>query len=691
MLGAVAVETALAAPEWPELPWVVALTFAIACVAGRWLARVVPAAVLAFGYVAPAFFTAVIGRFRLAYVVVWVAGLLGLILATRPLRGWALTPRWKWPIVLWALTVAAVWPIVALRELDFSLAVLDVRHIANTAVGVLPKEAVLAVVGTALTQGVGLLFFDWLHDGFRREPIDRLERRVILPLAASAVAACLLGTYQGFVDLEFLSGGNWPSIGRAAGSMVDANSFGMIAALWVSAFVALGFQQRGRARAWLAGAAGLLALAGLWASGSRSALIAVLLAAALIVYGVWRALPSRASRLRLLAALVAAAAILAAVVAVAPGQASGPIRRLFSALPEPSVENLGSFAYALWHRNYYGAAAMLMIREHPVVGVGVGSFNMLSSDYTWLAGNRGPFDNAQNWFRHQFAELGLVGSVGWILWVILFAATLIRTRGEGDRRVPSLAIKGALVGFGAISMLGVPAQSTAVTLTFWVFAFWYLMLAVPPAPPKGTEGAPAPLKGTEGAPARDSRPSFVPAPGRLAWAAAVFLVAAYLGGTWLVATRQLSVPERAVRFGWNYAYGFYDLEQPAGAEPFRWTMGRALAVIPVERGWLKLTVWSSHPDVRERPVSVRVWRDRESVLQVTLSDATPVTRYVPVPEGRPRMILRFDVDRTWRPSDGGAADTRELGVAVADWVFVERPPEIGSVPRHTPQFSLSQF
>ena len=93
MLGAAAVEATLAAPEWPALPWAAGLTFAAACLAGRWLPRVVPAAVLAFGYVAPAFFTAAIGRFRLAYVVVWVAGLLGMILSEKPLRGWALTPR----------------------------------------------------------------------------------------------------------------------------------------------------------------------------------------------------------------------------------------------------------------------------------------------------------------------------------------------------------------------------------------------------------------------------------------------------------------------------------------------------------------------------------------------------------------------------------------------------------------------
>jgi O-antigen ligase len=653
MLLAVAVEIRLAEPEWPALRWAAVLAFAAAGLAGRWLPRAVTAVVLAFGYLAPAIFTAAIGRFRLAYVVVWMAGLIGLCLAERPLRGWALPPRWKWPLATWALAVAAVWPVVALREVDFTLAVLDVRRIANTSVGVLPREAILAVVGAALTQGVGLLLFDWLHDRFRQAPGELLRRRVIWPLAAGALAACLLGTYQGFVNLRFLSGGNWPELGRAAGSMVDANAFGMIAALWACGFIALGIQARLRAGRGLAAAGSLLALTGLWASGSRSALIAVIGGAALIGAGAWRALPSRRSRTRLLAAIAAVVLLLAFAVALTPGRTSGPLRRFFTAIPAPGLDNVKGFAYALWHRNYYGAAAVLMIREHPAVGIGIGTFNMFSSDYTALAGNRAPPDNAQNWFRHQIAELGLVGSVGWILWVGLFVATLARTRGEGELRLPSLVIKGAIVGFGAISMLGVPAQSAAVTMTFWVFAFWYLRLVSP----ERHENGPVLPKRSEGA----------------AWAAAVLLVAAHVGGTWAVAGRALSVPERAVRFGWNYTYGFYELERPAGATPFRWTTRRAVSVIRVEGKWLKLSVWGSHPDLAERPVAVRIWRDREPVLQLSLRDAAPVTRYVPVPEGQTRVILRVDVDRTWRPSDQGAADARELGIAVADWSFVERP------------------
>ena len=33
-------------------------------------------------------------------------------------------------------------------------------------------------------------------------------------------------------------------------------------------------------------------------------------------------------------------------------------------------------------------------------------------------------------------------------------------------------LRGVLVGFGVSSLFGMPSQSAAITITFWVFAFW---------------------------------------------------------------------------------------------------------------------------------------------------------------------------------------------------------------------------
>ena len=50
-----------------------------------------------------------------------------------------------------------------------------------------------------------------------------------------------------------------------------------------------------------------------------------------------------------------------------------------------------------------------MVKDHPIEGVGVGMFHTLVHDFGTLRGYDIPADNAQSWFRHMIAELGLLG------------------------------------------------------------------------------------------------------------------------------------------------------------------------------------------------------------------------------------------------------------------------------------------
>jgi len=654
LLVATALEVRLAARELGQLLVSCEIAFAVAFLAALWWPRAVAALALVFTYTAPVLLAVVIGRYRQTYTLVWIAAMLGAIAASRPLRGWAFPPRWRWPLVAWAIVIAATWPIVVWRETDFDLSLLSNYRVSNTSHGVAPPVAVVGILDSVVTQGLGLLWFDWLYDRLRSEPLWRFDRFVAVPLAASALLACLLGTYQGFIDITFWSGGLWPVLRRAAGGLVDANASGMIAACWGPAFVAVALQCKMRGRALVAVAGLAVAWSGLWASGSRTALLAGCLGLAFVL----AALVGRVGRLNWRWWTVAVGAPIALAILLfmlLPARTIGPIRRLLSDVASPGAEGLSGLMWGLWERNAYGSAATQVIREMPFFGVGVGAFTLLSVDYAWLAtGNQVPFDNAQNWFRHQFAELGLIGSVGWIAWVVLFFVVLLRTRGDTERRLPAAAIKGALVGFTAASMLGVAAMNTAVTLTFWTFAFWYIVLAVPRE--------------------EDERPSSrVLSRPLVAWTLIWVLVAACVAGTYTAGRRDLLPANRAKRIGWDYHYGLYNLE--TGLEgAYRWTQQKAVAVIPVRGRTLKLDAWTNDPEISQQPVEFKVWIDSTLVVDTRLRDGSHVTTFVPMPSGDQRVVVRTWVSRTWRPSDHGSADKRELGVAVADWTFVERPP-----------------
>ena len=297
-----------------------------------------------------------------------------------------------------------------------------------------------------------------------------------LPLGISAALSCALSWYQAFVDLTFWGSGGWALLRRASGTMLDANISGMVAACWMSGFVALAGAWQGRRRVIAAGAGVLLTFAAVWASGSRTALLAALVGAGFALAAAVRQTTAAARRrTRLLIGASAAAAI--ALFSVLPLPTIGPLERLRAGIHSAGARGPAGVLMSLWDRDAYGSASTQAIRDTPLFGVGVGAFTLLSMDYVRAGGGpEVPFDNAQNWFRHQLAELGIVGCAGWLLWIVLFAGTLIRGRADNGNAVPAASLKGALLGLTAASMLGVPSLSPAITLTFWTFAFWYLGL-----------------------------------------------------------------------------------------------------------------------------------------------------------------------------------------------------------------------
>lgn len=630
------------------------VAFVVALAAGTMARGVVSRVVLFAIYLSPAAFLVWTGRNHFTFEVVWMSALLGLMLAGRDAWRWHLPAPWRWPLLLWAFVVSVSWPIVLGREFDFAPWIEGLPRVSNTSIGIPPAEVGAWILYVALAHNVGLLWIDWLFGQYQRRAPDAFRREVALPLAAAVLVSCAVGLYQALVDIHFLSGHLWPHMERAAGTLMDANAFGMLAALWAPVLVAVALPLGGT-RGVLAGIGALgLSVLGVWASGSRTALLALtvgLVAVAVHAWLAWRSSDAKAPLLSrrnlIIAAFVAAVSLIAVgVMLQTPGiTAFERARHLI-----PGLETtVGQSLWLLWDRMGYGAAAVLMIQEHPWIGVGVGGYHALVHDFAAAAGGYDlPPDNAQNWFRHHLAELGLLGSLGWIAWTLLFVRALVTPSHGPDLAAPRL-LRGALIAFGLISLVGMPGQSAAVAVTFWTFAFWYLRAASADPPPVPA----SPSGGT-----------------RAAGALALALVGVHAAATGAVALGELRPAERAVRFDWYYRYGIYDLEEPPDGAPYRWTMRRAVAVIPVEGRVLKLEAWIDHPDAEARPVTVKVWADDRLVRASSIRRGERIRADVPATPGRERLILRTEVDRAWRPVDHGGTDPRELGLAIADWNWI---------------------
>ena len=540
-------------------------------------------------YVAPAILLVTRNARGYELDLVWILPLLGLILSDRGALEWSLPRRWQWPLITWAAIVAIAWPIVFLREADFALWILPLQRVSNTSIGISPWLVDQNVAYFALIHNFGILWIDALCRWYWGDR-ERFRGEVLGGLLAAAAVAGLVAVYQGFVDLGFLNEGFWEYMIRASGTLADANKLGAVAAFWTVG--ALAYARGGRGR-WSAaiGVAGVgLGITAVWLSGSRTGLAAVLISVAIAALEALRSLKLDPRKM-----VMAGGGVLivgAVLVLVLQSASTHTIvqRGTLGYLPFVGDRGIAESANELlWDRFGYGPSAMQMVKEHPIAGVGMGTYHALSYDYGRVIGRIIPAsDNAQAWWRHNFAELGVLGSIPLLVWLFVFGKSLFSASPSGDRWLLGM-LRGVLIAFFVASLFGVPAQSMAVVLTFWAFVFWFSN--------EHAMGNVEPVREQKG----QWRASLV--------AIAAVLIAIHAGMTVAHALGDLRPHNRAQRWDWYYRYGFHtndrngaDLEPDPGGNRIgrRWTMKDSLAVIPVKGKVLKFVAWIDHPGHRRQ-------------------------------------------------------------------------------------------
>src|SRR4029453_2522295 len=230
------------------------------------------------------------------------------------------------------------------------------------------------------TLGVGFLWFDWLCCVFADDE-PRFRRRLLPVLAASWSITTVVGLYQLFGDVLFLNFGLFGALKRASGTMRDANPFGIVAALGGPWLVAAASLTRSRLFHALSVCGLGVSWVALWASGARSALALAVVAFVSMVYGAWAVLVRNRYSRRTQRGLAAVAVLGIALVAAGAfffRRRRGPMIPQRDTLTDSSVSG---FLQTLSVRNGYGLVAMDMIRQFPIFGVGIGSFNLLVRDH----------------------------------------------------------------------------------------------------------------------------------------------------------------------------------------------------------------------------------------------------------------------------------------------------------------------
>lgn len=605
----------LLSSQHPWLWWVVAAAFGASLAIARASLTLGLVGPLVLAYTAPVVLMLSADSLDYNLIVVWLALLAGPIFAGSDWRRWHTPAWWTIALVAWAVILALTWPVIALREIDFSLIAAGTLNTPNGLSAPAPPISAASVVLTALGQLLGLLWLDFLWARFGTRRLGEAERVVCLALVVSVVLSCAVALWQKVVDITWLSGDPWlwPWLGRAPGTMLDANSFGTAAAIWAPLTLALT-----RRRGWPIGVGAIittLLAVGMWTSGSRTALLVLTIGIASTAVALLRG-SGRYARFTFVV-LVAVSSVVLLAVAVRSADRSSPIARVIEMAPS-DANGVATLARDLWDRGGYGPVAARIVADHPWTGVGVGAFPLLAPDVgVTMLGIKVLGDNAQNWWRHQVAEFGLIGALPALAVSVGILSMLVVGTPLATQRAAVTVLRGTIFGVGLASLVGMGTQHPALFLTFVTLVFWL------------------------GALLEDPRRALPP---RTAWWGVVGMAMLIAAGQFYNATHDLRVPHRALAHNFTYGYGFSEPEPDPVLGMVRRTRTHAVGVIVAEHAYFQVTMIVPQATTTE-PVRVMLWRGRHLIVDQHVSGPEPVERFVAVPSGEDQLMIELDISR----------------------------------------------
>jgi hypothetical protein len=523
--------------------------------------------------------------------------------------------------------LSLAWPVLVTREIGGSIAgFYDFGAVNSSSLLSAPQSAAWTQY-VVLTQLLGAL---WLERAREAWTDLHLRMKVLDGLWMGATCASLVAIVQGVVDLGFLSSPFWEAERRATGTLLDANSYGMCAAL-AAPIGFLGMRSLAPKVPAAAVVVFLVNIAGLWLSGSRTALLTGGIGAGSLIVGLWSERRTGSSTPTPPAVWISTG-VLAVIALLLVAGTANPIQR---ALDIPR----GRAGLAeLWNRGGYGPIALEMTREYPLTGVGAGGYRVLAPDY-WraMANDTLPLDNAQNWWRHQIAELGVFGGALIIIFSVLLGWRVLTSRPFVDGAART-TVRGVLLGLGATSLFGMPTQNPLVLC--WFFGLVACVSRLLPDPAD-----------------RDERPGNM----RVAWVVACAFAIAYAVGHVVLAAGPLNVVQRAQRAHRDYVKGAHGLESLPNANQFQWTGQESRFFWAARSRFMVVRFWAHHPDIAVRPVHVTLSGPCGVLFDEDLTSDASMSLGMALPDSMSTLEATVRVSRTWTPGEG---DARQLGVGI---------------------------
>jgi len=322
-------------------------------------------------------------------------------------------------------------------------------------------------------------------------------------------------------------------------------------------------------------------------------------------------------------------------------------------------------------RLYYWRAALAMISDYPLSGVGIGAYIIELPNY--LKELNLPFketDSALNHFLQVAAELGLTGALlVLIITISIFKHLLLNLKTTTTKR------EEAILNSGLIASL----TSIAANFLFHTFIgsyeikyfFWLILALILSSKPEQIKAAEASwlLAGNSHQRKKISLKIFP-------YLAGIITIIYALSLLW-VSTHSLSLSYRTKYFNLYQEFGLDRVEKTTGGQEFRWSGKTAALPLKITGAHLVIPLHVSHPDINQKPVGVELalldsnLKYRRSLGKIDFTDHNWLEAEFDLTEEMgTHKILLIKVSRTWNPyRQAKIKDLRNLGVAVGHPYF----------------------
>jgi len=460
----------------------------------------------------------------------------------------------------------------------------------------------------------------------------------------SAAAGALVGMYgllfQIFRDRFFPeTSASWVGINwyfrRVNATLNGPHAAGMYFASLSAICLALTIATASYARKLLLFATWLLALAGLWFTGTRSAAFALVIVVGVVGFMLWVVSVFRFARVRALSLV-----IIAVIVLLGPGSFlfpdSGPLSVIVRSeqyqrfmvnfeqlkLDKKAIDNWLAFRFYHWN------TAGNVIAQHPLAGSGLGTFDKLYRRFK-LDDDMYKTAYTHSFYLDIYAEMGVVALIavaGLYCLVIVLSWKLFRAREVSWRwRVMALGLLVAfctcfVANFVTSDMYYVPELQLWYVLLLALLIRNYQMYYEPKhlslsAYWRGLTGRT--LAWLRGSRRRFAVALAVLAACAVAWSCTV-AAAGVAGYRFFNAARPYTLNDRILE------YGIYYYENPdAHNNKFARTAREVYKPVCVSNQYLRLYLRAEHPDAAARPVQATIRLDSVVLGTVSLSNRMP--------------------------------------------------------------------